>query len=126
LSTVLQQFLQQTQSGGIIFLLASFVIAAILKTAQGSSTSALIITSSIVGPLATAAGFHTDISLALLVAAIGAGGMSVSHSNDSYFWVVSQFSGFSLKQAYASITLLTAIQGIIALLTVIILYLVCV
>jgi len=51
----------------------------------------------------------------LAVAAIGGGSMTVSHFNDSYFWVVSQFSGISAKDAARSFTILTGIQGITVL-----------
>ena len=52
------------------------------------------------------------MSKALVVLAIGAGSMTVSHINDSYFWVVSQFSGFKTSQALKGFTLATLIQGV--------------
>jgi GntP family gluconate:H+ symporter len=48
--------------------------------------------------------------------------MTVSHANDSYFWVISQFSGFDLKAGYRGITLMTLLQGLTALGIVLILY----
>ncbi|MCU0384257.1 MAG: GntP family permease [Cyclobacteriaceae bacterium] len=124
LSEILQSFMHISNATGLLFLFVSFLAAAIFKTAQGSSTSSLIITSSIVSPLAVQGGFTSPLSLALLVTAIGAGAMAVSHTNDSYFWVVSRFSGLSLKQTFTGFSVLTAIQGLIALLTTFILYLV--
>jgi GntP family gluconate:H+ symporter len=47
--------------------------------------------------------------------AIGAGAMVVSHANDSYFWVVSQFSRMSVKQAYAAQTAATGVMGVSAI-----------
>ncbi len=44
--------------------------------------------------------------------AIGAGAMTVSHANDSYFWVVSQFSRMSVQQAYAAQTAATGVMGL--------------
>jgi H+/gluconate symporter and related permeases len=50
--------------------------------------------------------------------AIGAGAMTVSHVNDSYFWVVSQFSGMSVTTAYRAQTAATLVQGLVAMATV--------
>lgn len=89
-----------------------FIIAAALKTAQGSSTVSLVTTSAIVFPLLGPLGFATDVGKALIVMAIGAGAMTVSHANDSYFWVVSQFGGMDVKTAYKNQTVATLLQGI--------------
>ena len=67
-------------------------------------------------------GFDTPFELALVVMALGGGAMTVSHANDSYFWVVTQFSGISLKDAYRSFTLMTALQGFTVLITSLLLY----
>lgn len=89
-----------------------FLIAAALKTAQGSSTVALVTTSALVAPLLGDLGFDGDVGRVLVVMAIGAGAMTVSHANDSYFWVVSQFSRMSVKQAYAAQTAATGVMGL--------------
>ena len=121
---ILKEYVSNSQVSGIIFLLVGFVIAAILKTAQGSTTSSMIITSSLLAPLAASSGFTTPTDLAVLILAIGGGGMIVSHANDSYFWVVSQFGGISSREAFRSYTLITFAQGFTALLTSILLFLV--
>lgn len=72
-------------STGIGGLLIAFVIAAVLKTAQGSSTVAIITTSAIIAPLLETFGLISITDKALAVLAIGAGAMTVSHINDSYF-----------------------------------------
>ena len=46
---------------------------------------------------------------------IRAGAMTVSHANDSYFWVVSQFSRMSVSQAYKAHTVATGIQGVVSM-----------
>ena len=69
---------------GIFF---PFILAAILKTAQGSSTVALTTTAGIVAPILPVLGLATPVRTALTVMAIGAGAMTVSHANDSYFWL---------------------------------------
>ncbi len=121
---ILKEHVSNSQVSGVVFLIVSFVIAAILKTAQGSTTSSMIITSSLLAPLAANAGFSSPTDLAILILAIGGGGMTVSHANDSYFWVVSQFGGIVSKDAFRSYTLITFAQGITALITSILLLLV--
>jgi GntP family gluconate:H+ symporter len=124
LTEIISSWTQSQSVMGIGFLILGFAISTLFKSAQGSSTSALTIVSSLLAPLAVYAGFSSAIELSLLVLAIGAGAMSVSHANDSYFWVVSQFSGFDLKAAYRGWTMMTFLQGIVALLSVVILYLI--
>ncbi len=110
-----------SQIGG---LLLCFAIAAVLKTAQGSSTVAIITTAAIVAPLLVAFGLLGAIEKALVVLAVGAGAMTVSHINDSYFWVVSQFSGMDLKTALKGHSLATLFQGVVAILMVVLLNLI--
>lgn len=101
-----------------------FIVAAALKSAQGSSTVALVATSALVAPMLGDIGLGSDMGRVLTVMAIGAGAMTVSHANDSFFWVVTQFSRMSVKQAYKAQTMATLIQGVTAMLTVYVLSLV--
>jgi len=100
---------------GAMFLIVPFLIAAALKTAQGSSTAALVITSSLIAPMLASVGVEGAVPLALVVIALGAGAMTVSHVNDSFFWVVTQFSGMSVTDAYKTHTVATLLQGLAAL-----------
>ena len=93
-----------------------FILAALLKTAQGSSTVAIITAATIISPMMDVLGLDSELSRALTVLAIGAGAMTVSHINDSYFWVVSQFSGMNTKTTLKTHTMATLIQGIVAIL----------
>ncbi len=112
---------------GIFF---PFIISAVLKTAQGSSTVAIITTASIMGAfsadnsLMQTLGFTSEISAALCVMAIASGAMCVSHANDSYFWVVTNFSKMSAEQGYRTQTAMTFIMGIVGIISVYILSLV--
>lgn len=103
-------------------LLIAFLIAAVLKTAQGSSTVAIITTSAIIAPLLESFGLISATDKSLAVLAVGAGAMTVSHINDSYFWVVSQFSNVTVKTALRGHTLGTLFQGVVGILMVILLY----
>ncbi len=89
-----------------------FILAAILKTSQGSSTVSIITTAAIISPLVVPMGFDSPVGKSLLVLAIGAGAMTVSHLNDSYFWVVSQFSDMDASLTLKTLTPATFIQGI--------------
>ncbi len=107
---------------GILF---PFLLAAILKTAQGSSTVAITTTAGILAPLMVSLGFDTPVAAALLVMAIGAGAMTVSHANDSYFWVVTNFGAMQPEQGYKTQTVLTGIMGVASIIDVWIVYMVC-
>ena len=106
------------QSVGIFF---PFIIAAILKTAQGSSTVAITTSAGIIAPLLPVLGLDSTVSSALVVMAIGAGAMTVSHANDSYFWVVTKFGNLRAEDGYKTQTMVTLIEGICGMLGVFIL-----
>jgi gluconate:H+ symporter, GntP family len=99
-----------------------FIIAASLKSAQGSSTVAVITTASIMAPLMAILGFDSPLEKALVISAIGAGSMVVSHVNDSFFWVVTQMSDMNVKTGYKLHTLGTLVCGFTAMTVVWILY----
>ena len=92
-----------------------FLLAAALKTAQGSSTVAIITTASMISPLILPLGFDSEISKAMVVVAIGAGSCVVSHANDSYFWVVTQLSNMSVKLGYKLMSTGSGILGLTAM-----------
>ncbi|WP_157154252.1 GntP family permease [Brachyspira murdochii] len=101
-----------------------FIIAMLLKTAMGASTVSMIVTSSMMLPLMGTLGFTSEIQKTLVIMAIGAGAMTVSHANDSYFWVVSQFSNMTPQQAYKCQTGVTLVQGLTTIIIVFILSLI--
>ena len=71
-----------------------------------------------IAPLLDALGLSSEMGKVLSVLAVGAGAMTVSHLNDSYFWVVSQFSKMSTNGALRSHTIATLLQGITAILLI--------
>lgn len=110
----------QVLSGiGIFF---PFIIAAILKSSQGSSTVAITTTAGIMGMFSSEAslmyalGMNTPFDALLVAMAIGAGAMTVSHANDSYFWVVTNFGGMTPQDGYKTQTALTLIMGLVTIL----------
>jgi GntP family gluconate:H+ symporter len=103
--------LGESLTGSHLGIWLPFILAAAVKTAQGSSTVAIITTASLMAPLLPALGLGGDHARALAVVAIGAGSMVVSHANDSYFWVVTQFSHMNVRQGYKLQTLGTLVEG---------------
>ncbi len=136
LGTVIAEagFVQYIQQNAAVFssvgLFFPFLIAAILKSAQGSSTVAITTTAGIIGmyndagSMMTALGMTTPVSAALVVVAIGAGAMTVSHANDSYFWVVTNFSGLTPQDGYKTQTMMSLVMGVSSVIAVFILGLV--
>ena len=92
--------------------LVPFTIAMILKLAMGASTVAMITTASMVAPMLENMGLTSPLGRVFVVMAIGAGSMVASHANDSYFWVVSQFSDMKTGEAYRCQTGMTAMMGV--------------
>ena len=108
----------------LFFLFIAWCMGVLLKTAQGSTTSAIIVVTSIIAPLAAAAGLDTPTELSLLLASIAGGTMMISHTNDAYFWVISQFSGMGMSSTYKTFSIATLFMSIAALITVLLLALI--
>lgn len=98
-----------------------FLLAAFIKTAQGSSTVAIITAASIVAPMLSGLGLSSDLDKALVVTAIGAGSAVISHANDSFFWVFTQFSDMSIPQGYKLHSFATFLLGFTALIILLLL-----
>ena len=89
-----------------------FILAAILKTALGSSTVSMTTTAGILAPLLPVLGFTSPQMSCLACMAIGAGAMTVSHANDSYFWIVTNFGAMSPERGYKVQTAGTLVLGL--------------
>ena len=122
-TTMVDYIKENAQALQAIGLLFPFLLSAILKTAQGSSTVALTTTAGIIAPLLPTLGLDTPVSAALTVIAIGAGAMTVSHANDSYFWVVTNFGDLRVEDGYKTQTVGTLVAGIASIINVYIIYL---
>jgi len=101
----------ESLSGMKIGILLPFLIAAAIKSAQGSSTVSLITTASLIAPMMASLGFESDMARAMVVLTIGAGSLVVSHANDSMFWIFTQMTGMSVRQGFRIHTLGTLILG---------------
>ena len=98
---------------GAFVLVLPFTIAAVLKSAQGSSTVAIITTASMMLPLLAPFGLDTELGKVWVILSLGVGAMTVSHANDSYFWIVSEMGGLSSDEAFRYHTRATALQGVV-------------
>ena len=93
-------------------LVIPFGIAVILKTAQGSSTVAIITTASIVVSMLPSLRLDSEWGKLFTLLAMGAGSMMVSHANDAYFWVITKFSDIHADVTLRVFSTATAIMGV--------------
>jgi GntP family gluconate:H+ symporter len=98
-------------AGTNIGLFAPFLIAVIMKTAQGSSTVAIITTASFVLPMLQMLGLDSEWGRLLTMLSMGAGSMIASHANDSYFWVISNFAGLDINTTLNVYSTSTIVMG---------------
>ena len=99
-------------SGTSLGLVIPFLISSAMKTAQGSATVAIITSTSFIEPLLPVIGLDSEWGRLLAILAMGAGSMPVSHANDSYFWVVSNFSDMdpdTTLKVYSPVTIITGV-----------------
>ena len=102
-------------SMGILF---PFLLTFIIKTAQGSSTVAIITASSIMLPLLPVLGLDTETGKLLCVLSMGAGSMMISQANDAYFWVIAKFSGLEVNAMLKVYSVATFFMGMVSFATV--------
>ena len=110
--------LGESLAGANVGIWLPFIIAAALKSAQGSSTVAIVTTASLIAPMMEALGFVTPVGKALAVMSLCSGAMVMSHVNDSFFWVVTQLSGMNVKTGCKLHGLGTLLGGLTAMLVV--------
>ena len=100
---------------GSIGIFFPFLVTFILKTAQGSSTVAIITAASIIQPLLSALHLESEWGKLLCVLSMGAGSMMISHVNDAYFWVITKFSGLDMRSMLKVYSIATLFMGLITM-----------
>lgn len=110
--------LGESLAGANVGIWLPFIIAAALKSAQGSSTVAIVTTASLIAPMMEALGFVSPVGKALAVMSLCSGAMVMSHVNDSFFWVVTQLSGMNVKTGCKLHGIGTLLGGLTAMLVV--------
>ncbi|WP_282035420.1 GntP family permease [Metabacillus indicus] len=98
-------------------ILLAWIIAAILRISLGSATVAALTTAGLVIPMLGT----TDVNLALVVLATGAGSLIASHVNDAGFWMFKEYFGLSMKETFATWTLLETIISVAGLVFILLL-----
>jgi GntP family gluconate:H+ symporter len=111
-STGVGETLGELLAGTSMGLLVPFIIAVIMKTAQGSSTVAIITTASFIMPMLPMLGLDSEWGRLLTMLAMGSGSMIASHANDSYFWVVKNFGEIKVDETLKVYTSSTIVMGI--------------
>ncbi len=92
-------------------ILLAWIVAAILRISLGSATVAAISTAGLVIPMLA----QYDANLALVTLATGCGSAIASHVNDAGFWMVKEYFGLTLKETFATWTLLSTITSVVGL-----------
>jgi Gnt-I system low-affinity gluconate transporter len=102
-------------------LLFGFIVAALVRILQGSSTVAMITAAGITAPVLTG-GEYSMAQTSLIVIAIASGASILSHVNDSGFWLVGQYLGLTEKQTFKTWTVMTTLIAVVGLLVSLILW----
>lgn len=98
-------------------LILTWLIAAVIRLAQGSATVAALTTVGLVIPMMTG----TDVNMELMVLATGAGSIIASHVNDTGFWIVKESFGLTMKETFATWTVLETLISVCGLAFVLVL-----
>jgi GntP family gluconate:H+ symporter len=113
--------LVESGAGGVIAALAAasnvsvllgWLIAAALRVATGSATVAISTAAGIVAPMTAAS---PGVNLELLVLAMGAGSLILSHVNDGGFWLVKEYLNLSVAQTLTTWTIMETVIAVVAL-----------
>ena len=118
-----RQLAEVLSAGAMPPIVFAFLVATIVRVAQGSATVAMITAAGLVAPVAELAGLQ-GAQLGLLVIAIASGATMASHVNDSGFWLVSRYLGLSEGQTLKTWTVSTTLIGLVGFGTVLLLSLV--
>lgn len=89
-------------------ILLAWIIAAILRISLGSATVAALTTAGLVIPILG----QSDVNLALVVLATGAGSVIASHVNDAGFWMFKEYFGLTMKETFSTWTLLETVVSV--------------
>ena len=108
---------------GLPLIVAAYVIAVVIRVAQGSATVALVTAAGLIAPAVVAAG-HNDFQVAAIVLATAAGSVFAGHVNDSGFWLVGRLMGMDVKTTLKTWTVQQTIESLMAFALVLVVYLV--
>ncbi|PAK95016.1 permease [Brevibacterium casei] len=98
---------------GLPVIVAGFVIAAIVRVAQGSATVALTTAAALLQPIVVGSPDFSELQVVAIVLSLAAGSVVASHVNDSGFWLVSRFFGMDTKTTLKTWTVGQTILGLV-------------
>lgn len=107
IGTIIADF---ARGSGLSLVLLAWLIAALIRVAVGSATVSIVTTAGILAP---AAAGMPSLGLTLLVLAIGAGSVFLSHVNDAGFWLVKEYFGLSVGQTVKTWSLMECIVSVV-------------
>jgi len=102
-------------SFGMTPLVAGYVLAVLIRVAQGSATVAMITAAGLVAPIAAAAGLSAP-ELALVALAVACGAAALSHVNDSGFWLVNRIFGLTERETFRTWTVTATLVSLVGFL----------
>lgn len=102
---------------GVPIIMLAFLLALIFKVAQGSGTVATLTAAGLVQSTVQSGGY-SDLQVALIILAIAMGSVSLSHINDSGFWIATKFVGLSVAGGLKTWTLMCTIAGFLGMIIV--------
>ncbi len=106
---------------GIPVIFAAYLIALVLRVAQGSATVALVTAAGLVAPAVLAAQF-TPLQVACVVLATAAGSVFAGHVNDSGFWLVGRLMGMDVKTTLRTWTVQQALESVVGFALVLVVF----
>lgn len=106
---------------GLPVIFAAYVIALVLRVAQGSATVALVTAAGLVAPAVAAAGF-SPLQLACITLATAAGSVFAGHVNDGGFWLVGRLMGMDVKTTLKTWTVQQALESVVGFAVVLVLF----
>ena len=115
IATIIASWIEQA---AVPALIAGWLVAVAVRLATGSATVATITAAGIMAPLA---GHMPPVEAALLVLAIGAGSVFLSHVNDAGFWMVKEYFGMTVGETFKTWSLMETLLSVVAGATVVIL-----
>lgn len=111
IAAVITEGISNLHANGVVMVIMAYVIALILRIAQGSTTVACVTSATIIAETVSTLGYNPlFISLAAC-----AGAIAVSHVNDSGFWIIVSRFGFTVKGGFKCVTLVTTLISVILL-----------
>lgn len=99
-------------ASGLHILVLAWVMAALIRAAQGSATVSTLTTAPLLAPLVATMEL-APLQVALVTVTIGIGSMALSHVNDSLFWVWSRYFKVTTANALKSYSVVTTFASIV-------------